>query len=132
MDEPISYQTCRDGPLKPEVIKFLDDLRVSRRMTYKMLGDELGISIAFIHHVINKNARVSTDTTMPRIADGIGRLMAVDTRTRLHHAALLLQDNMREHVYHLREDLVISMSLPRDITERESERLALFVRSLAT
>ena len=41
-----------------------------------------------------------------------------------------LRPNMTEVEFPLRDDLVVSMVLPKDLTEKEAERLSTFLRSL--
>ena len=126
-----AYQVNPNGPLTKEAISILDDARLKYRWTYKTLGERLGISGGFAHNILNKGGNITTNTVMPRIADGIERLKAGETE--ISGEAVEGDDTaqLREHSYHLRSDLEIAVSLPLDLTEREAERLALFIRSLA-
>jgi len=131
MDQPLNYQVHHNGPLKPEVIKYLHDMRIANHWTYKQLGERLGISQAFAHNILNKNMNISTNTYMARVAKGIERLEAGDVGLAKPPAGNLKDVRMQEHAYHLRDELRVSFSLPTDLTEREAERLALFMQSLA-
>ncbi|GAO38361.1 hypothetical protein SCH01S_14_00250 [Sphingomonas changbaiensis NBRC 104936] len=131
MTDPASYQVHHNGPLKPEIIKFLNDLRVSKNWTYKALGDRLGISQAFAHNLLNKKGNISTSTYMTRVARGIERLQAGDTAKPEEAPVEGDTIAMRDHAYHLRDDLQVVLRLPADLTEREAQRLSLFIQSLA-
>jgi hypothetical protein len=132
MADPVTYQMIHNGPLNADIVTYLKGVLAERRWTYKRLGDSLGISGAFAHNLLNKGGNISTNTYMARVAQGIERMKSGD------YAAPDAPDSVpetnatfREHSFHLRDNLQVALKLPADLTEREAERLALFIRSLA-
>jgi hypothetical protein len=127
------YQQHRNGPLTPAAKDFLDKQRLQNSWSYKQLGERLGISGAFAHNILNKDMNITTNSYMPRIEEGIERLKSgqVDAPTSDEGGASNGGTPTREHSYHLRDGLQVTFRLPADLTEREGERLALFIRSLA-
>ena len=130
MTDTSKYQSHLNGPLKPETAEFLGKIRLEENWTYDMLGKRLGISGGFAHRIINKAGNITTRTPMPKIAEGIARLEAGDTDF-LDVPSGAANEGLLEHSFHLREGLQVTFALPADLTEREAERLTLFVRSLA-
>ena len=125
------YQTKPNGPLNAQTIQFLDKTRVQRGWSYKTLGEYLGVSGPFAHAILNKPSNITTNTAMHKVAAGIDRLVA-DDFTKPSNAAAREQDGPSlEHTYHLRDGVQITLKLPVDLTEREAQRLSLFIQSLA-
>lgn len=124
------YQDGHNGPLKKEFRDFLNEQRAKNGWSLKVLGERLGISGPFAHNILQNGSNITTVTTMPRIAEGIKRLQAGDTNLSGSNP-MAGGITMREHSYHLRDDLRVNLRLPADLTEREAERLAMFIRSLA-
>lgn len=131
MTTPLDYQEHHNGPLKPEVAAFLDELRIKNNWTYKALGERLGISQGFAHNIVQKHGNISTNTYMARMAHAIEKLKNGDMHKAGEPAGETQLGAMREHGYHLRDDLQVVLRLPANLTEREAERLAMFIRSLA-
>lgn len=126
----MEYQQRHDGPLKQETIDYLRNQRNNNQWSYATLGKMLGISGAFLHNLMNKNANISTATVMQKVAAGIDRLKSGETQLPALQANSPWPE-LLEHTYNLRNDLAVSISLPVNLTEREAERLSLFIRSLA-
>jgi hypothetical protein len=126
-----AYQQHNNGPLKPEVVAFLQDLRVKNHWSYKTLGEHLGISGAFAHNILNKGGNITTSTAMQWVAAGIDRLKSGDMAGADAPASTADSSPMLSHSYNLRNNLLVRFQLPADLSEREAERLALFIRSLA-
>ena len=122
------YQLSKDGPLTPEAISYLHDVRIKNGLSYDRLAKILGISQAFAHNLMNKNMNISTDTYMTKVEVGIELLKNDDQAT----LAPTAKTRLLEHTYHLRSDLQISLKLPIDLSQRESERLGQFIGSLAS
>ncbi len=120
------YQAHHNGPLKPEIADLLNGIRTKRNWTYAIIGKHLNTSGANAHRILNKNGNITTTTPMPQIADGIARLQQGEFELPAAEATGRL-----DHTFHLREALQVTFSLPANLTEREAERLSLFVRSLA-
>lgn len=120
------YQAHHNGPLKPEVLDFLNGIRTKRNWTYAMMGKHLNTSGPNAHRILNKKGNITTSTPMPQIAEGIARLQEGEFELPAGEVTGLL-----DHTFHLREGLQVTFSLPAVLTEREAERLSLFVRSLA-
>lgn len=129
MTDTTKYQAHHNGPLKAEAAIFLANIRTSENWTYDMLGKRLGISGGFAHRIINKGGNITTKIPMPKIAEGIARLQAGEFT--VPEAPNSTTEGLLDHSFHLREGVQVSFALPADLTEREAERLSLFVRSLA-
>jgi|FEC22Drversion2_1045045.scaffolds.fasta_scaffold04167_1 hypothetical protein len=127
-----AYQTRHNGPLKPEIQDFLRKTRDDQQWSYAVLGKQLGISSTFIYNLLNKEARIGTNY-LPNVIRHIERLKSGDFQMpNTDEPTDTATDNpMIDHPYNLRGGLQINVRLPGDLTEREAERLALFVRSLA-
>jgi hypothetical protein len=130
MNNTEAYQKHTNGPLKPEAVAFLHDQRVKNHWSYKTLGERLGISGAFAHNILNKGGNITTSTAMQWVAAGIDRLKSGDT-TAGDAASATDSSPMLSHSYNLRSNLLVRFQLPADLSDREAERLALFLRSLA-
>ena len=126
MIDPTKYQAHHNGPLKSEVADFLHQIRTKRNWTYAMIGQRLNTSGANAHRILNKSGNITTSSPMPQIAEGIARLEEGEFDLPQAEATGLLN-----HTFHLRDTLQITFALPADLSEREAERLSLFVRSLA-
>ena len=128
----MKHQATPNGPLTPEAIEFLKEIRAKNGWSFKTLGEYLSISQAFTYNIVMKGQNITTATYMQRIENGIEQLRA--GLTDLPRPAVLTsatKDRIRDHPFHLRDGLTISLALPADLTEREADRLALFIRSLA-
>jgi len=126
-----AYQQHNNGPLKPEAVAFLNGVRIKNHWSYKTLGEHLGISGAFAHNILNKGGNITTSTAMQYIAAGIERLKSGDMTPADAPATGGGSSPMLSHSYNLRNNMLLRFQLPADLTEREAERLALFIRSLA-
>jgi hypothetical protein len=129
MTDVSKYQQSRNGPLTPEAQKFLDEQRLQNNWSYKQLGERLGISGAFAHNILNKNMNITTNSYMPKIEAGIDRIKRGDTQPQEMLGSSSSQ--LLEHTYHVRDGFKMKFELPADLTEREADRLALFVKSIA-
>ncbi|RZF60544.1 hypothetical protein EWE75_22595 [Sphingomonas populi] len=130
MTDYSALQQHHNGPLSEEAINFLHEVRLKYRWTYKVLGERLGISGGFAHNILNKNGNITTSTVMPKIAAGVERLKGGDTTAASEGVEDVGADTMLEHVFNLRPGLKVTFMLPADLTEKEGEKLALFMRSL--
>ena len=131
MSNTEEYQKHTNGPLKPEAVAFLNDVRVKNHWSYKTLGEHLGISGAFAHNILNKGGNITTSTAMQWIAAGIDRLKGGDMTGPEATASSADTSPMLSHSYNLRNNLLVRFQLPADLSEREAERLAMFISSLA-
>lgn len=125
--DPSTIQVRPNGPLQPQTISRLNAIKDASGMSYAKLGIKLGLSGTFVYNLMNKSMNVSTQH-IKKIAEAIEQLEnpSVDGEK-----ALSVNDtNMLAHTYHLRPNLKLSMELPSDLTEKEAERLSLFIRSL--
>ena len=128
MTDVSKYQRSRNGPLKPEVQKFLDEQRLQNNWSYKQLGERLGISGAFAHNILNKDMNITTNSYMPKIEAGIDRIKGGDTQPQEMTSD---SSQLLEHTYHVRDGFKMKFELPADLTEREADRLALFIKSIS-
>ncbi len=124
------YQERQNGPLKKDVVEYLLKIRDENGWSYNSLGERLNISGPFTHSILNKSGNITTGPYMAKIAAGIDRLKGAPA-SPVTQSAIQEPVALREHSYHLRDDLRVTLRLPGDLTEREAERLAMFIRSLA-
>ena len=125
------YQGGRNGPLTQEIRDYLRDTKARYRWSYGYLGKMLNISGGFAHNLIAKGGNVTTDTAYIGVARGIDRLKAGETQPDGHNEQSTAAAAALDHSYHLRDGLQITFTLPTDLTEREADRLAMFIKSLA-
>lgn len=127
MSEQADFQVKPNGPLTPQAIARLKAIKDSTGMSYAALGKKVGLSGTFLYNLMNKGMNVGTQH-IKRMADAVARL---EDPTSAASAEAAINDNaLLTHEYHLRPSLKVSIELPADITEKEAERLSLFVRSL--
>ncbi|URK88010.1 helix-turn-helix transcriptional regulator [Rhizobium sp. RCAM05350] len=117
--DPTKFQQSPNGPLAQETIKRLVAIKERRGMSYAALGEKLGMSGTFLHHLINKSANVGTQH-VERIATALGNLENPDGAPEPGSSDV----GMLQHTFHLRPDLQVKIELPTDLSEREAERLA--------
>lgn len=127
--DPSTIQVRPNGPLQPQTISRLNAIKDASGISYAKLGVKLGLSGTFVYNLMNKSMNVNTQH-IRRIAEAIEQLEnpSVDGE-KISDAN---DANMLPHTYHLRPNLQLSMELPSDLTEKEAERLSLFIRSLPT
>lgn len=123
--DPTKHQQSPNGPLTKQTIQRLVAIKERSGMSYKALGEKLGISGTFLHNLMNKDANIGTQH-VERVVVAIDGLENPDqTRDASENDAGMLQ-----HSFHLRAGLQIAIELPEDLTEREADRLARFIQSL--
>lgn len=115
--------------MKPEYREFLLATKVKNNWSYKALGDRLNVSGAFAHNIIKNEMNITTNPYMLKIASGIvrleqGELTVGEAEEGISHTLT------RSYTYPLRDELEVRFTLPKDLTEKEADRLSLFLRSL--
>ena len=125
-----SYQVSHNGPLTQEAKLYLLKVKEDNNWSYKSLAKRIGVSEAFAYHIIKKNQNITTATYYKVVEKGIDQLKTGDTSPPTApvedgHGSLL------DHSYHLREGLQVTFRLPSNLAEKETERLSMFIRSLA-
>jgi transcriptional regulator with XRE-family HTH domain len=123
--DPTKYQLRPNGPLAPATIDRIVKIKERSGMAYASLGEKLGFSGTFLHNLLNKGANVSTQH-VERIAQAIDSLENPTASAEAHPGKV----GMLQHSFHLRPGIQITIELPEDLTDRESDRLARFVQSL--
>lgn len=125
--EQEDFQVKPNGPLTPQAVARLKAIKDSTGMSYAALGKSVGLSGTFLYNLMNKSMNVGTQHIM-RMVEAVNRLE--DPTTAASAAAAGNDNTSLTHEYHLRPALKVSIELPADITEKEAERLSLFIRSL--
>jgi transcriptional regulator with XRE-family HTH domain len=123
--DPSQFQIIPNGPLRPEVIKRIVDIRQRHGLSYASLGDKFGFSGTFVHNLLNKSFNVNT-RHIQRLMAAVDLLENGDAKAPKFPA----EKGMLAHSFHLRPDLQVKIELPADLSEREADRLARFIQSL--
>lgn len=77
-----------------------------------------------MYHIMNKSGNIST-VHMEKVVKGVEALEHGKSNQSGSAAPRTLK-----HMFHLRADYQVALELPVDLTEKEAERVAGFVRSL--
>lgn len=121
-------QVSPNGPLTADAVNRLKQIKDRTGLSYAVLGSKVGLSGTFLYNLINKGRNVGTQHVQ-RMAEAIDRL---EDPTHAHSDSQATEAVMLAHSYHLRPGLQVSFDLPSDLTEKEADRLTLFIRSLPT
>ncbi|MGV3555959.1 MAG: hypothetical protein ACO1OD_11960 [Croceibacterium sp.] len=124
-----TFQVSTNGPLSADAIARLNAIKSSTGMSYATLGSKVGLSGTFLYNLMNKGMNVGTQH-IKRMEEAVRRMEAGED-LEVEHPVKTEQSTLT-HTYHLRPDLQVSLDLPRDLSEKEAERLSLFLRSLPT
>lgn len=122
-----NFQIGTNGPLSPAAIERLEAIKAKTGMSYASLGQKLGLSGTFVYNLMNKGMNVGTQH-VARMEKALGLLE--EGKDPEPAEAVAAKTPTLAHSFHLREDFKAEISLPADLTGREAERLALFIKSL--
>jgi hypothetical protein len=123
--DPANYQVRPNGPLKPDLVERMFAIKNLKGLSFAALAAPSALSGAFFHNLMTKGGNVSTQH-VAKIVKGIEQLEAGDAEaTGANDIPMMVA-----HSFHLRPDLQVTLQLPRDLNEKEAERLAKFISAI--
>lgn len=121
------FQDGPNGPLSAHALGRLKALKDQTGLSYAALGQKVGLSGTFVYNLMNKGMNVST-IHIKRMEEAVARMEAGEDLAP--QSAASVGGDTLPHSYHLRPDFKVTISLPIDLTQKEAERLSLFIQSL--